>query len=215
MMQQGTAPIKPLNITVGHLKGGSGRSTTAVFLALALARKTGENVLLVDADAKNGTSYEWSEDAGEAWPTNVTVAYWPSINLAKRVRDAGHSGHIVIDTGNDAAILRQALKVTDHLLIPLAPSGTESARLTPTLQAAAEIAEDKPLSMSVMLSRTVANTTSRKQARQALTDEGIPVWETEISRREIYAQAFGTVPADLGSYEELLNEIIEGALSNG
>lgn len=205
----------PFRLTVGGLKGGSGRSTTAVYLALALARRTGQSVMLIDSDAKNGTSYEWSEDAGESWPSNVTVTYWPSINLAKRVRDSGHDGHVVIDTGNDASILRQALRVTDHLLIPMAPSGTESARMTPTLEAAAEVAEDKPLRLSVMLSRTVANTNSRKEAREALKDAGIPVLEIEVPRREIYAQSFGTTPENLGAYEDVLTELIEGNSDRG
>lgn len=199
-----------LKLTVGGLKGGSGRSTTAVYLALAIARRTGQPVLLVDADAKNGTSYEWSEDAGDTWPSNVAVNYWPSNVLAKRIKDLRHEGHIIIDTGNDATILRQALRATDHLLIPMAPSGTESTRLTPTLEAAGEVAEDKDLRLSVLLSRTVANTNSRKEARQALKEAGIPVMDTEVPRREIYAQAFGTTPDELGAYDDVLTELIEG-----
>ncbi|WP_156807540.1 ParA family protein [Acaricomes phytoseiuli] len=202
-------PTEPLLMTVGGLKGGTGRSTTAVFLALSIHQATGEPVLLVDADDKNGTAYEWSEDAGESWPTGVSTLYWPSMNLAKRIKDLDPSGHIVIDTGNNAAILRQALRVTGNLIIPLAPTGTESTRLTPTLEAAAEVTEDRPVTLSVLLSRTVPRTNSRTQARTALTEAGITVLDTEIPRREMYSQAFGTVPNDLGAFPEALTEITE------
>ncbi|PPH29278.1 ParA family protein [Rathayibacter rathayi] len=163
-----TTPLdKPVRLTLGNLKGGSGRSTSGVFLALALARQTGQKVLLVDADKQNGTTYEWSEDAGDALPELVSVVYWPSLSFAKRVREHGHDGHVIIDTPNDAAILRQAFMVTDALIIPLAPTGNDVARLTPTFEAAAEVGMNRELGLGVVLSKAINGTKSRKLARKA------------------------------------------------
>ena len=80
-----------MRITVGMLKGGASRTTTAVYLALADHARSGKPVLLVDADPANGTAFEWAEDAREAgqWPAGVEVAYWPVASLAKRVKAAG------------------------------------------------------------------------------------------------------------------------------
>ena len=94
-------------ITVGNLKGGVGRSTTAVHFAFELAR-SGDPVMLIDADERNGTTWEWSEDAGESWPSNIVVNFWPSMNLAKRVRESGHDGHLVIETSRRQAPLTLA-----------------------------------------------------------------------------------------------------------
>lgn len=198
-----------MRVTVGMLKGGSSRTTTAVCLSLALFRATGERVLLADADPANGTAFEWAEDAA-GWPSEVEVVYWPVSSLGRRVEAAMAQGpalHSVIDTGNDAAALRAALEVSDHLVVPLAPSGTESTRLTPTLQVAAEVAGTRPLGLSILLTRTVHNSTSRREARAALEGMGLNVLETEIPRLERFANAYGTAPSDLGAYQDALNEL--------
>lgn len=198
-----------MQVTVGMLKGGASRTTTAVYLALAQWQRDQHPVLLVDADPANGTAFEWSEDA-EGWPSGVSVAYWPLTSLARRVdaaRAAGEAESVVVDTGNDAAALRAALEVTDHLLIPLAPSGTESTRLTPTLEVAAEVAQRRPLALSIVLTRTVHGTNSRREARAALTGMGLDVLETEVPRLERFANAYGTTPTDLGPYAQVLDEL--------
>lgn len=201
-----------LRVTIGNLKGGTGRSTTAVLLALALARTDpGTRVYLVDADSANATAWDWSEDAGEAWPSAVTVMRAHSAHLARRVRDdVPDAAHLVIDTGpHDAGILRQALTVTDHLLVPLAPTGNEVTRLTPTLEAAAEVGAIRELRLSILLNRVVPNTRSRVDVRTAITEHlGLRVMSAEVSRRELYAGAHGTVPADLGAYPEVLAELL-------
>lgn len=202
---------KVLRLTMGNLKGGVGRSTAAVFTALALAEITNKPVLLVDADPKNGTAYEWREDAGESWPELVKVVNWPFTDLARRVEKEGHTGHIVIDIGNDAPILKQALKATDYLLIPLAPSGTEAPRLTPTLEVAAEVAEDKNLGLGIFLNRVDRRSKRGQQAREALKTQGLPVLDAEVPLLNMYLDAFGTAPRNLGAYLDLVNELLEGA----
>lgn len=200
---------KAVRLTIGNLKGGTGKSTTAVLLALGLARD-GQRVLLVDADPTNATTYTWSELAGEDWPANITVARWPSTQLAKRVRDSeGTYHHLVIDTGpNDAAILRQALHVSDTFVMPLAPTANEVARLTPTLEAAAEVGGVRDIDLAILLNRVVPNTLSRAGVREELEGRGLPVMTAEVNRRELIANALGTVPTDIGPYEAVLAELI-------
>lgn len=200
----------PVRITVGYLKGGTGKSTTSTMLALALARHSKERVMLVDADGVNGTSFEWSELAGDEWPAQISVNYWPSINLAKRIRESEHAGHIVIDTGpSDAAVLRQALNVTDYLVTPMAASPAEAARVQPTLEAAAEVAIAHPIELSVLFTRTKPNTVSLRDAKEALAQH-VTVLETDVPFLLLYSQAYGTIPDDLGVYPQVLAEILEG-----
>jgi chromosome partitioning protein len=214
-MSETPTPIeKPVRITVGNLKGGVGRSTTSMFLALALARRTGQRVLVVDADGVNGTSFEWSEMAGEIWPSQINIAYWPSLTLAKRVKESGHEGHVIIDTGpNDAAVLRQALMVSDYLVMPIAASPSEVARIQPTLAAASEVGINREIALSILFTRTKPNTISLREAREALRELDMPVLENHVPFKIMYSQAYGTVPEDLGVYPAVLDEILAGGES--
>lgn len=206
------ARSEPVRLTVGYLKGGTGKSTTAVMLAMTLARNSDEKVLLVDADGVNGTSFEWSELAADDWPSNINVVYWPSVNLAKRVRESGHTGHIVIDTGpSDAAVLRQALAVTDYLVCPVAATPAEAARIRPTLEAAAEVGVTRDISLSILFTRTKPNTVSLRESKEALVNLDLDVLPTDVPFVLLYSQAYGTTPDDLGVYPQVLTEIIEGS----
>lgn len=203
---------EPVRLTVGYLKGGTGKSTTATMLAMALAQHSSEPVMLVDADGINGTTFEWSELAGEDWPSQINVQYWPSITLAKRVRDSGHAGHLVIDTGpSDAGILRQALSITDYLVTPVAATPAEAARVRPTLEAAAEVGITHPLDLNVLFTRTKPGTVSLREAKEAIAAAGLNVLPTDVPFVLLYSQAYGTVPDDLGVYPQVLTEILEGS----
>ncbi len=203
-----------MKLTVGMLKGGSARTTSAVYLALAEYARTGKSVLLVDLDPGNGTAFEWCQDAGESWPSKVEVAYWPVTGLQRQVEKMAQQGRadsIVIDTGNDSATLKAALAITDYLVIPLAPSGTESTRLTPTLEAAADIANKKHIELAILMNRIIPRTKSRREARLALEEMRLTpgretVLTTEVPRLERIANAYGTVP-ELDPYDMVLEEI--------
>lgn len=110
-------------ITIGGIKGGTGKTTISVNLAVELAI-AGKDVLLVDADDQ-GTATDFSvlrNQQGEA------IASYTSIQLSgKSVREQvvklkNKFDYIVIDTGGrDTTSQRAALSVSDVLLVPLAP----------------------------------------------------------------------------------------------
>jgi chromosome partitioning protein len=202
-----------MRLAVGMLKGGASRTTTAIYLALAEAR-LGKSVLLVDADPANGSAFEWVEDArgSGGWPDSVGVAYWPIAGLSRHVQAAIEKDgweSVICDTGNDSEALKAALMVSDQLLVALAPTGMESTRLEPTLRAAAEIGMHRPLELSVLLTRVIANSKSKREAREVLESDpfGLRVLKTEVPRLERIANAQGTAPADLNPYDAVLAEL--------
>ena len=195
-----------MRITVGNLKGGTAKTTTAVYLACALAERG--RTALIDADPQ-GSALDWSVHA-EAFP--ATVIPWPLRDLAKRVGQiAGDYEHLVIDTGPEHdVILRQALLCTDELVIPVAPSPMELRRLSATVDLAAEIDAISPVAVSVLLAKVRANTRSAGEARQMLTDMGMPVLTASTHLWESYLLAWGTTPTDLGEYRAVLDELVDG-----
>jgi chromosome partitioning protein len=198
-----------VRVTVGNLKGGVAKTTSAVHLALALSQKG--RVLLVDADPQAASALDWSNVADDAWPSQVTVIPWALTDLAKRVSSiANDYDHVVIDTGGENdVILSQALLVTDQLLAPVAPSAIELRRLPATFDLAAKVDVISPVYGKVLLVKVRTGTRSSVEARQMLTELELPVMRSEIHLWEQYPNAFGSVPSNLGEYTEVLAELEE------
>lgn len=194
-----------MRITVGNLKGGTAKTTSAVFLALALGRSG--RTLLVDADPQ-GSALDWSENT-EDWPEDVTVIPWATRDLAKRVGQvAGDYDHIVIDTGPEHdVILRQALMATDHLIVPVAPSPMELRRLSDTFNLAAEVDAVSPVWAHVLMCKVRENSRAAAEAVAYLEGLDLPTFETRLHLWDAYLLAWGSAPEDLGEYAVLLDEL--------
>lgn len=198
-----------MRLCVGNLKGGVGKTTTGVHLALGLVR-TGRT-LLVDADPEQPQAYEWSVTAGD-WPVErCTVVQNATRDLAKRVAPLlGDYQHVVFDVGpKNPALLRQAMLLSDDLIIPVAPSTGELRELPKTVDLAAEIDAIHPLRVTVLLIQIRSGTRSAAEARSLLDELEMPVLDAEVRLLERYRLAFGSVPEELGDYETVLTELAQ------
>jgi chromosome partitioning protein len=204
-----TNEIAPVRLTTAMLKGGGTRTTSAVFTAIDLARRDPtETVLLVDADTQNGTAYEWIDSAGDERPANLDAAYWPVSSFADRALNYG-AKHIVVDTGNDAVGLEQALTLTDHVLVTVKPSGSEIARVRPTLNVITSHPRAGALNVAMLITRGKARTRSLADAQEVLSRVGdARLLSTIIPEWELYAQAYPTIPDELGAYPTALDELL-------
>ena len=110
-------------ITVGGIKGGTGKTTIAVNLAIELARAN-QDVLLIDADDQ-GTATDFAalrdqQEEGLVSYTSIQLPGKTVRELVLKLKDKFDC--IVIDTGGrDTTSQRAALSVSHLLLIPLAP----------------------------------------------------------------------------------------------
>lgn len=197
--------LPTMRVTVGNAKGGTAKTTTAVFLALGLGR-TGRT-LLVDGDPQQ-SALDWTTNAAD-WPAHVVVIPWATRDLGRRVREvADDYRHVVIDTGPEQdAILRQALLATDRLIVPVAPSPIELRRLPATFDLAAEIDAIDPVFTSILLCKVRAGTRSADAARAWLDERDLPVMDAQTHLWEQYTLAWGSAPADLAEYDAILAEL--------
>jgi chromosome partitioning protein len=110
-------------LTVGNTKGGTGKTTLALQLAITWSR-AGRDVLLVDGDSQGSAQKAVASRAasGRA-PTLACVQYADGRILRDQVRMlAPRYQDVVIDAGgHDSTTLRAALTLCDAALVPYAP----------------------------------------------------------------------------------------------
>lgn len=213
MPSNGNVPA--VRITVGNLKGGSSKTTTSVFLALALARQG--RTLLVDADPDQPSALRWRELAGKDWPPSCAVVSVATRRLYPRLEQLSHEHeHIVIDTGpKNPLMLRQAMAFADQLVVPVSPRPLDLAEIPKTFELATEVSTTSRLLCSVLLVQVRAGTRSAADTRALLGGElGLPVLTTQTPLRESFALAYGTAPTNLAEYTDVLSELQKKAIKD-
>ena len=109
-------------LTVGGIKGGSGKTTLSINIAVARSLKK-ERVLLVDADDQKSTML-WSEQRSTLNLKNkITVVHLSGTSILSQVTEMSKDyDQVVIDVGGrDTASQRAALLVCDIFLTPFRP----------------------------------------------------------------------------------------------
>lgn len=199
-----------MRIAVANLKGGVGKTTTSVHLAVGLGRR--DPTVLIDADPQ-GSASRWAQLAGDGIPCRA-VAYAVA-DLDRRLPSlVGDARHVVIDTppGHEA-IVRAAMGCVDTIVIPVEPLAMDLDRLAPTIElmTSATAAAGTDPDVYVLLTRVRAGTRSASAARELLRERGLPVLQTEIPMLEAYGWAYGLTPPEGHRYGELLDELLHAA----
>jgi chromosome partitioning protein len=191
-----------LSLALANLKPGTGKTTSAVWLAHVFAQ-AGNSVLLVDADP-SGSALEWSDLAAmyprlappdAAFPFRIVAL--PSRELHRRLPEIAQADDVVIidapQLEDHAGIARSALRYADEILIPCAPTPIEINRTTPVRDEITDIgaSRDSPARSAVLLNRCITRAHSTADAREVLEELGYDVLGTAVPRLEVYAQSFG------------------------
>jgi chromosome partitioning protein len=156
-----------MNIVVSNVKGGVGKTTTAVYLAAAAVERGWDPVLLIDSD-RQASSAEWME---ESPVEGVDLVEAPSERTVARALGA-EEGLVVVDTPpGDERIVRAALDRADAVVIPTRAGGVEYSRVAATLEM---INGRTPHGVVICAARLGTN--DLDAAVQWWSDTKVPIW---------------------------------------
>jgi chromosome partitioning protein len=166
-----------MNIVVSNVKGGVGKTTTAVYLAAAAAEKSRQPVYLVDADPQGSTA-EWYD----AVPLEgVELIEGPSARTVTRAMQ--QEGIVVVDTPpGEGTLVQAALAAAEAVVIPTRAGGVEPNRVVATL---AMTPANVPAGVVVCSARLGTN--DLEATVEWWTELKVPVWGIVPERVSIAA----------------------------
>jgi chromosome partitioning protein len=154
-------------ISITALKGGVGKTTTAIHLAAYLQEKA--PTLLIDAD-RNRSAIIWSRE--EKLPFYVASQAGATSLIRKYP-------HIVVDTKArpEPEELKDLAEGSDLLVIPTTPNHLD---IDATLKAV-ELLEPLQANFKILLTKVDARTKNGREARELLQKSHLPLFKAEIS----------------------------------
>lgn len=184
-------------IICGGIKGGGGKTTTAINLAI-MRGLAGFEVLLVDADSiDNGNASDFSAIRDEALENkHYTAIKLNGKAIAKELPVlATKFADIIIDVGgHDSVSQRAALTVADLLLVPVFPSSFDTWVMESINTLISEVSLINPkLKAYCFLSRADASGNQNDDASEILIGEypEIEFIDCPVKNRKVFRNASG------------------------
>ncbi len=209
----------PKVIAILNQKGGVGKTTLAVHLATAMARKK-RSVILLDADPQ-GSALDWA--AARHGDPLFPVVGLPKSSIHKELPALATNYELVIIDGPPRVegVARSAIMAADLVLVPVQPSPYDVWAAKEIIDLLNEATIFKPnLRKAFVINRKIANTAIGRDVADALSDYPIPVLESAICQRVAFAESatqgltvYELDPAMLASQEmDTLAEEVERML---
>jgi chromosome partitioning protein len=156
-----------MNIVVSNVKGGVGKTTTAVYLAAVAAHRGRGPIVLVDADPQGATAEWYDTDPLEG----VELIEGPSVRTVSKAMDQD-GGLVVVDTPpGEGTVVQAALSRADAVVIPTRAGGVEPNRVVSTLAMT-----PRNIPAGVVICSARLGTNDLDATIQWWTELKVPVW---------------------------------------
>lgn len=173
-----------LTIAILSQKGGSGKTTLAVNLAVAAQRKK-KDCVVIDVDPQ-ASATAWGDSRDDESPIVISAQ---ASRIEKILDDCRRhqADMVIIDTAphaENAALV--AARAADIVLIPCRPSVVDLRAIS----ASANIAQLAGKDAFVVLNQVPARGTLADEAAEALAHEGVSLAPVRLGSRIAYVHAF-------------------------
>jgi chromosome partitioning protein len=187
-----------MNLVVSNVKGGVGKTTTAVYLAAVAARRGRDPVVLVDADPQGSTAEWYDTDPIEG----VELVEGPSVRTVTKAMQH-NDALVVVDTPpGEGTLVQAALGRADAVIIPTRAGGVEPNRVLATL---AMTPSNVPAGVVVCSARLGTN--DLDATIEWWTELKVPVWGIVPERVSIATGPSGRLSTEgLDHYEAVLKK---------
>jgi cellulose biosynthesis protein BcsQ len=180
-------------------KGGAGKTTTAVALAFGVKRRTDLRVGLVDCDP-NGSSTRWLD--GLEMETVACRADQLALFLEGLVDDFDV---VFVDSPpNDELATAAIARVSDLVLLPVAPAPVEIDQLPDTI----EILKAIGVPWLVVPVRVRMSTASGQSIRKLCEELNVSVTKSMVPLSEAITRSFGEEPPSM-PFGPLVTEVLK------
>lgn len=191
-----------------NLKGGVGKTTTAIALATCAARD-GLDVEVLDAD-QQASAFNWAaeaEEEGDALPFAVTPANMGSIAYTAKRLKSSPDKWVFIDCPPGDKIVNAAQEAADMIVVPTSDGHADLAK---TLEAVASF-EAAGNAYAILFTKVAKNTNAFAWAMEDVTTQGLSYFDQTIPRREALKNTCGfAFGKELFGYERVWEEIKAG-----
>jgi chromosome partitioning protein len=178
-------------LAVGNIKGGVGKTTLAINIAISRTL-AGHDVLLVDGDEQRTALTFTDLRTAQMGNSGYTVVSLQGVSLRTQVRQlASKYDDIIIDVGGrDTGSLRAALTIAETFLIPVQPRSFDIWAIDQVAELVKEAREINTVRAVAVLNSADAQGHDNEEAAQAISEvEGIEMLNVTIGRRKAFPNA--------------------------